>query len=85
MLDPHTVNRIAVESYRDPRTVRAVYAGRKVAALSRSAVVAAAVRLGLPTPEAAPAPTDANGARTGQGGHRSHEHEIDHGEPTAER
>jgi hypothetical protein len=85
MLSAHDYTRIAVEAYRDPRTVAACYAGRRVNAFSMAAVCAAAAKLGYPPPGAAPAPENANGARTGQGGRRPHEHEIDHGEPTAAR
>jgi hypothetical protein len=61
MLEPHDIRRIAVESYRDPRTVRACYAGRRVAPLALASVRDAAVRLGYPPPGEATSPTNANG------------------------
>lgn len=61
MFAPRDVNRIAVEAYRDPRTVRPV-AGQPVCALARASVTAAALRLGYPPPEAGRASTKAKGA-----------------------
>lgn len=72
MLSQPDVHRIAAEACRDPRTVASVYAGRRVNAYSMAAVTAAAQRLGLPPPEAAPASEKANAPRARQGGERSH-------------
>lgn len=59
MLAPHDIRAIAVASFRDPRTVRRVYSGLPVAAVSRAAVADAAVRLGYPPPGEAPSPENA--------------------------
>jgi len=77
MFDPHDVNRIAVESYRDPRTVRRVYSGQPVSALARASVSAAALRLGYPPPEVAPASTNAKSSQPAKEGSSSQndEHE----------
>lgn len=46
----HDLTRIAAEAYRDPRTVRAAYAGRRVTALAYASICEAAARLGYPSP-----------------------------------
>jgi len=80
MLDPHTVRRISVESFRDPRTVLACYSGGKVSALALASVTAAAVRLGLPPPGTVHVPPNAKGAQPAKQERPSPESE--HGEST---
>jgi hypothetical protein len=88
MLAPHDFTRIAAEAYRDPRTVRSCYLGRRVTSQAKAAVCAAAVKLGYPPPGSAPGsapdPTQAKGSQTDQAGSQSHEHENeDSGQDTA--
>ena len=78
-LAPHDVRRLSVEALRDPRTVKRAYAGLPVAALAKTAIEAAAARLGLPAPGAATAPSNAKSPPPAKMGSSPQKHEIDHG------